>query len=68
MRDRIYLIVFLVGAGVLLYVGRGFIAMSAYATFGLNGWFVLRAGARRALCVRQSTCSPHVVVFRRQNA
>jgi sigma-B regulation protein RsbU (phosphoserine phosphatase) len=36
MRDRIYLLVFLVGAGVLLYVGRGFIAMSTYATFGLT--------------------------------
>jgi len=36
MRDRIYLGFFLVGAGVLLYVGRGFIAMSAYATFGLT--------------------------------
>jgi sigma-B regulation protein RsbU (phosphoserine phosphatase) len=36
MRDRIYLFVFLVGAGLLLYVGRGFLAMSAYATFGLT--------------------------------
>jgi sigma-B regulation protein RsbU (phosphoserine phosphatase) len=36
MRDRIYLVVFLVGAGLLLYVGRGFIAMSTYATFGLT--------------------------------
>ena len=36
MRDRIYLLVFLVGAGLLLYVGRGFLAMSAYATFGLT--------------------------------
>jgi sigma-B regulation protein RsbU (phosphoserine phosphatase) len=36
MRDRIYLIVFLVGAGLLLYVGRGLIATSAYATFGLT--------------------------------
>jgi len=36
MRDRIYLLVFLVGAGLLLYVGRGYIAMSAYATFGLT--------------------------------
>ena len=36
MRDRIYLFVFLVGAGLLLYVGRGLIAMSAYATFGLT--------------------------------
>jgi sigma-B regulation protein RsbU (phosphoserine phosphatase) len=36
MRDRIYLVVFLVGAGLLLYAGRGFIAMSAYATFGLT--------------------------------
>jgi phosphoserine phosphatase RsbU/P len=36
MRDRIYLLVFLLGAGVLLYVGRGFIAMSTYATFGLT--------------------------------
>ena len=36
MRDRIYLFVFLVGAGLLLYVGRGLIATSAYATFGLT--------------------------------
>ncbi len=36
MRDRIYVFVFLVGAGLLLYVGRGLIAMSAYATFGLT--------------------------------
>jgi sigma-B regulation protein RsbU (phosphoserine phosphatase) len=36
MRDRIYLLVFLVGAGVLLYVGRGYLAMSAYAAFGLT--------------------------------
>jgi sigma-B regulation protein RsbU (phosphoserine phosphatase) len=36
MRDRIYLVVFLVGAGLLLYVGRGFIAMSTYATFALT--------------------------------
>jgi sigma-B regulation protein RsbU (phosphoserine phosphatase) len=36
MRDRIYLLAFLVGAGVLLYVGRGSIAMSTYATFGLT--------------------------------
>ena len=36
MRDRIYLVVFLVGAGLLLYVGRGLIAMSTYATFGLT--------------------------------
>ncbi len=36
MRDRIYLIVFLVGAGLLLYGGRGLIATSAYATFGLT--------------------------------
>jgi len=36
MRDRLYLLVFLVGAGVLLYVGRGYIAMSTYATFGLT--------------------------------
>jgi|SRR5208337_508679 len=36
MRDRIYLFVFLVGAGLLLYGGRGRIAMSAYATFGLT--------------------------------
>jgi sigma-B regulation protein RsbU (phosphoserine phosphatase) len=36
MRDRLYLLVFLVGAGLLLYVGRGYIAMSAYATFGLT--------------------------------
>jgi sigma-B regulation protein RsbU (phosphoserine phosphatase) len=36
MRDRIYLVVFLVGAGLLLYVGRGLIATSAYATFGLT--------------------------------
>jgi sigma-B regulation protein RsbU (phosphoserine phosphatase) len=36
MRDRIYFSVFLVGAGLLLYVGRGFIATSAYATFGLT--------------------------------
>jgi sigma-B regulation protein RsbU (phosphoserine phosphatase) len=36
MRDRIYLVIFLVGAGVLLYVGRGLIAKSAYATFGLT--------------------------------
>jgi sigma-B regulation protein RsbU (phosphoserine phosphatase) len=31
-----YLSVFLVGAGLLLYVGRGLIATSAYATFGLT--------------------------------
>jgi sigma-B regulation protein RsbU (phosphoserine phosphatase) len=36
MRDRIYLFVFLVGAGLLLYAGRGLIATSAYATFGLT--------------------------------
>jgi sigma-B regulation protein RsbU (phosphoserine phosphatase) len=36
MRDRIYLVVFLLGAGLLLYLGRGFIATSAYATFGLT--------------------------------
>ena len=36
MRDRIYLAVFLLGAGLLLYLGRGFIATSAYATFGLT--------------------------------
>jgi sigma-B regulation protein RsbU (phosphoserine phosphatase) len=36
MRDRIYLVVFLVGAGLLLYLGRGLIATSAYATFGLT--------------------------------
>jgi sigma-B regulation protein RsbU (phosphoserine phosphatase) len=36
MRDRIYLVVFLAGAGLLLYLGRGFIAMSTYATFGLT--------------------------------
>ena len=36
MRDRLYLLVFLAGAGVLLYVGRGYIAMSTYATFGLT--------------------------------
>ncbi len=36
MRDRLYLLVFLVGAGLLLYVGRGYIAMSTYATFGLT--------------------------------
>ncbi len=36
MRDRLYLLVFLLGAGLLLYVGRGYIAMSTYATFGLT--------------------------------
>jgi sigma-B regulation protein RsbU (phosphoserine phosphatase) len=36
MRDRIYLVVCLAGAGLLLYLGRGLIAMSAYATFGLT--------------------------------
>jgi sigma-B regulation protein RsbU (phosphoserine phosphatase) len=36
MRDRIYLVVFLAGAGLLLYLGRGLIATSAYATFGLT--------------------------------
>jgi sigma-B regulation protein RsbU (phosphoserine phosphatase) len=36
MRDRIYLTVFLVGAGLLLYGGRGLIATSTYATFGLT--------------------------------
>ena len=36
MRDRIYLFVFLAGAGLLLYAGRGLIATSAYATFGLT--------------------------------
>jgi len=36
MRDRIYLAVFLLGAGLLLYLGRGFIATSTYATFGLT--------------------------------
>jgi len=36
MRDRVYLAVFLLGAGLLLYLGRGFIATSTYATFGLT--------------------------------
>jgi sigma-B regulation protein RsbU (phosphoserine phosphatase) len=36
MRDRVYVAVFLLGAGLLLYLGRGFIATSAYATFGLT--------------------------------
>jgi len=36
MRDRIYLLIFMMGAGVLLYVGRGYIAMSTYATFALT--------------------------------
>jgi len=36
MRDRIYLLLFVAGAGVLLYVGRGYILMSAYATLGLT--------------------------------
>jgi sigma-B regulation protein RsbU (phosphoserine phosphatase) len=35
MRDRIYLALFLAGAGALLYAGRGLIATSAYATFGV---------------------------------
>jgi sigma-B regulation protein RsbU (phosphoserine phosphatase) len=36
MRDRIYLLLFIAGAGVLLYAGRGYILTSAYATFGLT--------------------------------
>lgn len=35
-RDRIYLIVFLLGAGVLLFLGRGFVQGSALATWGLT--------------------------------
>ena len=36
MRDRIYLAVFLVGAGLLLYVGRGLIAESELAAWALT--------------------------------
>lgn len=35
-RDKIYLIVFLLGAGVLLFLGRGFVQGSALATWGLT--------------------------------
>lgn len=35
-RDKIYLIAFLVGAGVLLFLGRGFVQGSALATWGLT--------------------------------
>lgn len=35
-RDRFYLIVFLLGAGVLLFLGRGFVQGSALATWGLT--------------------------------
>jgi sigma-B regulation protein RsbU (phosphoserine phosphatase) len=36
MRDRIYLAVFLLGAGALLYAGRGLIARSVVVTAGLT--------------------------------
>lgn len=36
MRDKLYLAGFLLGAGVLLYVGRGFLAQSALLTWGLT--------------------------------
>jgi len=36
MRDRIYLVGFLVGAGILLYLGRGLVAKSELVTFGLT--------------------------------
>jgi phosphoserine phosphatase RsbU/P len=35
-REKTYLIVFLVGAGVLLFLGRGFVQGSALATWGLT--------------------------------
>src|SRR5690242_13795170 len=35
-RDKLYLIVFLLGAGVLLFLGRGFVQGSALATWGLT--------------------------------
>lgn len=36
MRDKVYLAGFLLGAGVLLYLGRGFLAQSALLTWGLT--------------------------------
>ena len=36
MKDRIYLAIFLLGAGVLLYAGRGLIARSVIVTAGLT--------------------------------
>jgi sigma-B regulation protein RsbU (phosphoserine phosphatase) len=36
MRDKIYLASFLVGAGALLYAGRGLLAQSAMVTWGLT--------------------------------
>ena len=35
MRDKIYLVGFLLGAGLLLYLGRGLLARSALVTWGL---------------------------------
>jgi len=36
MRDKIYVTTFLLGAGLLLYVGRGMLAQSTYASLGLS--------------------------------
>jgi phosphoserine phosphatase RsbU/P len=36
MRDKAYLVLFLLGAGLLLYVGRGLLAQSTYASLGLS--------------------------------
>ncbi len=36
MRDKIYLSIFLLGAGLLLYLGRGLLAKSAIVTWGLT--------------------------------
>lgn len=35
-RDKIYLILFLLGAGILLFLGRGYVQGSALATWGLT--------------------------------
>lgn len=35
-RDKIYVTAFLLGAGLLLYVGRGMLAQSTYASLGLS--------------------------------
>jgi len=35
-RDKVYLVLFLLGAGVLLFLGRGFVQGSALATWGLT--------------------------------
>ncbi len=36
MRDRIYLSLFLLGSGALLYAGRGLLTQSSFATWGLT--------------------------------